>query len=209
MSKLVNCKACSKEIAKGVKKCPSCGKDQRSWFGRHKILTFIGAVILLAIIGNALGGGDDNTSTKTGEVAKKQETTYKVGDVIKIKDLEYTVTKVEQKDKVGDEYFNKQVSAGGTFVAVQYSVKNVGDKPVGMFDYPSINLTDEKGTKYDSDIDASSSYAVETDIDNSKIVSDLNPDISVTATDVYEVSKDKYAQGKWYIQIGDAKIQVK
>lgn len=25
--KMVKCKACSKDIAKGVKKCPNCGKD--------------------------------------------------------------------------------------------------------------------------------------------------------------------------------------
>lgn len=32
MSKLVSCKACEQEIAKGVKKCPNCGKDQRNFF---------------------------------------------------------------------------------------------------------------------------------------------------------------------------------
>nr|WP_289214195.1 hypothetical protein [Halobacillus campisalis] len=62
---------------------------------------------------------------------------------------------------------------------------------------------------YDSDVDASSGYAVETDIDNSKILSDLNPDISVTAIEVYEVSKERFAQGKWYIQIGEEKVQLK
>ena len=44
---LVACKACEKEIAKGVKKCPNCGKDQRNWFMRHKILSFIGAIIII------------------------------------------------------------------------------------------------------------------------------------------------------------------
>ncbi|QIZ07578.1 DUF4352 domain-containing protein [Priestia megaterium] len=209
MAKLVECKACGKEIAKGVKKCPHCGKDQRSWFGRHKILSFIGAIVILGGIGSALGGGDDATSTGSKTAVEKKEATFKVGESFKTDDLEYTITKVEEKDKVGNEYLNKKVSEGGTFVAVQYTVKNVGSEPVGMFDYPSINLVDEKGTKYDSDIDASSNYAVETDIDNSKIASDLNPDIQVTDTQVYEVSKAKYAQGKWFIQVGDAKIQVK
>ena len=78
-----------------------------------------------------------------------------------------------------------------------------------MFSYPTVSLVDEKGTEYSSDIDASSSYAVETNIDNSKVLSDLNPDISVTDTAVYEVSKEKFAQGKWYIQLGDSKVQLK
>jgi hypothetical protein len=33
--------------------------DQRNWFAKHKILTAIGAVLALVIIGNMLGGKDD------------------------------------------------------------------------------------------------------------------------------------------------------
>lgn len=57
--------------------------------------------------------------------------------------------------------------------------------------------------------DASGSYAVETKIDDSKILSDLNPGITVTGTEVYEISKDAFAKGKWYIQVGDQKVQIK
>ncbi len=53
--KLVPCKACGQEIAKGVKKCPNCGKDQRNFFMRHKIITFILAVVVIIIIGNMIG----------------------------------------------------------------------------------------------------------------------------------------------------------
>ena len=37
MSKLTNCKACGKEIAKGAKICPNCGKDQRSFLESIKL----------------------------------------------------------------------------------------------------------------------------------------------------------------------------
>ena len=216
MSQLVSCKACGKEIAKGVKKCPNCGKDQRNWFMRHKILSFIGAIIVFAIIGNALGGGDDtatDTNTDTASESKNEqaveEKVYAVGDVVPADQLEVTVSKSEEKSTVGNEYVNKQASEGGTFVAIQYTMKNVSDEPVGMFDYPTLKLVDEKGTEYNSDIDASGNYAIETDIDNSKIMSDLNPGISVTDTEVYEISKEMFAQGKWFIQIGDQKVQIK
>src|SRR4051794_27650017 len=152
---LVPCKACGKEIAKGVKKCPNCGKDQRNWFKRHKILSFIGAIIVLAIIVNALGGGDDtatDTNTDTASESKNEqaveEKVYAVGDVIPADQLEVTVSKFEEKSTVGNEYVNKQASEGGTFVAIQYTMKNVSDEPVGMFDYPTLNLVDEKGTEY-------------------------------------------------------------
>lgn len=217
MSQLVSCKACSKEIAKGVKKCPSCGKDQRNWFMRHKILSFIGIIIVIGIIGSLGSGGDSETAStdtssneaKKASTAPKEEKVYAVGEVIPTDKLELTVTKSEEKSSVGNEYVNKQASQGGTFVAIQYTMKNVSDKPVGMFDYPTVKLVDEKGTKYDSDIDASGNYSMETNIDNSKIMSDLNPGITVTATDVYEISQESFATGKWFIQFGDQKVQIK
>lgn len=218
MAKLVPCKACEKEIAKGVKKCPSCGKDQRNWFMKHKILTTIAVILLISIV-SSLGGGNEEQEqavTETGveveaeaaEVA--EEKVYKVGEAITADNLEVTVTVFEEMDTIGDPNFlGKKASDGGTLVAIQYTMKNISDEPVGMFSYPTVSLLDEKGTKFSSDIDASGSYAVETEIDNSKIFSDLNPDISVTDTAVYEVSKEKFAQGKWYIEIGDAKVQLK
>ena len=54
---LVNCKACGKEIAKGVKKCVNCGADQRNFFSRHKILTGILALAIIIGIGSAMGSG--------------------------------------------------------------------------------------------------------------------------------------------------------
>lgn len=213
MAALVKCKACEKEIAKGVKKCPNCGKDQRNWFMRHKILTFIGAIILISIA-SSLGSDDDGemvaTSGDTKTSKAKEETVYQVGDTVSTKKMEVTVTKFEELDVIGDPSFlGKTASDGGTLVAIQYTMKNVSDEPIGMFSYPTINLVDEKGTKYSTDLDGSSAYAVETKVDNSKVMSDLNPDISVTAVDVYEVSKAKFAEGKWYIQVGDLKTQIK
>ena len=215
MAKLVACKACEKEIAKGVKKCPNCGKDQRNWFMRHKIMTTIGIILVLFIVGSlGSGDGDQNQVASDGEVeaeaTEEKETIYKVGEAITEDQLEMVVTVFEEMETIGDPNFlGKKASDGGILVAIQYTMKNISDEPVGMFSYPTVSLVDEKGTEYSSDIDASSSYAVETNIDNSKVLSDLNPDISVTDTAVYEVSKEKFAQGKWYIQLGDSKVQLK
>lgn len=56
---LVACKACGKEIGKGVKKCPQCGTDQRNFFMKHKIITGVLVLVVLGVVGSALGGGDD------------------------------------------------------------------------------------------------------------------------------------------------------
>jgi hypothetical protein len=52
---LTNCKVCGKEIAKGVKKCPHCGADQRNWFMKHKILSGIIVIVVIAAINSAVG----------------------------------------------------------------------------------------------------------------------------------------------------------
>lgn len=218
-SKMTKCKACEKDIAKGVKKCPNCGKDQRNFFMRHKIISFVLALVVLGGIGGALGGGDDSTPVASkadasttndgGEEKEKEQEVYETGDVVNLGDVEMTLVGAEQLDEVGNEYMSKEASDGGTFVAIQYTMKNVSDEPIGAFSTPTVNLVDENGTSYDSDIDASSNYAVQTDIDNSKIMSDLNPDISVTGVDVYEISKEKFESGSWFVKFNDKHVQIK
>ncbi|RFU69870.1 DUF4352 domain-containing protein [Peribacillus saganii] len=217
MSNLVQCKACNKEVAKGVKKCPHCGKDQRNWFMRHKIMTFIVAIILIAIISSAAGGGGSDSASTSGSTPAdssskvKEEKVYKVNEPVVVDEkAEIVITKVEEKAQVGNEFISKKASDGGTLVAVQLTVKNVSEKPIGAFSTPTFKLVDEKGTEYETDIDASSNYSVETNIDNSKLMSDLNPNIKVTDVQVYEISKESYASGKWFIQVsGKEKIQIK
>ncbi len=174
-------------------------------------LGFIILIALIVVIAVVASGGDDSGSGSSSNSSKSEEQkAHKVGDTFTVDDkAEVSVTKVEEREQVGNQYANKKASEGGTLVAIQWTVKNISDKPLGAFSTPTINLIDEKGTKYDADIDATSNYAVETNIDDSKIASDLNPGIKVTDVDVFEVSKDSYAKGKWYIEINGSKVQIK
>lgn len=73
-----------------------------------------------------------------------------------------------------------------------------------------MKLVDSKGTSYDPDIDASSTYATETKVNNSKILSDLNPNIKVTGVKAFEVDKNAYAKGTWKIKFSnDVEVKVK
>lgn len=59
---LKNCKECGTEVSsKGV--CPKCGKDQRNFFVKHKVMTFILVVALLGVIVGV--SGSDNKSDNT------------------------------------------------------------------------------------------------------------------------------------------------
>ncbi|AOC92964.1 uncharacterized protein BARD7_03525 [Bacillus amyloliquefaciens] len=85
---------------------------------------------------------------------------------------------------------------------------HVSNKPLSSFSIPRAKLADSKGTSYDSDIDASSSYATETKVDTSKILSDLNPNIKVTDVKAFEVDKDAYAKGTWKLKLNN-NVEVK
>lgn len=102
MSKLIKCKSCGKEVAKGSKSCPSCGRDNRNFFGKHKILTGILILGLLFAFAGAMGSGNDsntvaNNETNTSETTntsnvktEKQDSKVNYDNFIKIEmDMSY------------------------------------------------------------------------------------------------------------------------
>ncbi|MHC1683664.1 MAG: Ltp family lipoprotein [Clostridiaceae bacterium] len=65
MSKMIVCKACGKDIAKGVKKCVHCGKDQRNFFMKHKIITGFLVLVVIGMIGSLGNEGNNTTSSNS------------------------------------------------------------------------------------------------------------------------------------------------
>jgi len=59
------CKECGQEISSDAKICPSCGKDQRNFFIRHKFLTLIGVIV----------GGDGEQPATSSKQSTSNETT--------------------------------------------------------------------------------------------------------------------------------------
>lgn len=117
---MVSCKACNKEIAKGVKKCPHCGKDQRNFFMKHKILTGILVVVLLAAIGSGIGGDDKPSSggdisskgnskveqnEKKEDEKKEEKTEFSVDEVISYKDFDLTFTNQRNINGITDSKY--------------------------------------------------------------------------------------------------------
>lgn len=198
------CKECKKEISSSAAKCPECGKDQRNWVMRHKFLTVVLAIIFLIVIGNSGKKSTPNQSSNQPEqksqATKIPELVYKVGEVIKTDKYEITITSAEERNVVGSQYFEKKPSEGGIFIAIQWKYKNVSEKPIGSFSTPSIKLIDENGIEYSSDIGAGSDFATELKLDR-KILSDLNPGITVNDAQVFEVSKEKFNKETWRILI--------
>lgn len=184
---------------------------------RHKITSFFGVLFVIGIMGIASGGGEEvSVSTEStdaeevgAEESEPEEVTYSLDDAINLGDTEVTVINFEERDEVGDEFFNNTASEGGTLVAIQYTIKNISDEPIGSFSTPTAKLVDENGTEYSYDIDSTGNYSVETGDNDSKVLSDLNPGISVTDVKVFEVSKEKFSEGDWFIEIGGERVALK
>lgn len=104
---MIRCKACGAEIAKGVKKCVHCGKDQRNFFMKHKILTGIVVIIIIAAMAS-MGGNDEPSSGGTKEVSNKEEkeqkekTEFQVGEIISYKDFDLVFENQRQLKSITD-----------------------------------------------------------------------------------------------------------
>lgn len=145
MSKMTNCKACGKEIAKGVKKCVHCGKDQRNFFMKHKILTGIIVLIIIGSLGSAMGGNEatkvDETASTNSTASSSESKTFKVGDVIQLKDYKITVNKVYNVP--GDDF--SKPKDGNEFMAIDCTVENISKDEKAISSIMMFKVVDQDG----------------------------------------------------------------
>lgn len=121
MSKLVKCKTCGKEIAKGGI-CPNCGADNRNFFSKHKVITIIAILIVLIGIGSTTidNNKSDNSKVKS-TVSNTNETKNEKKESEKVSVL---------KDNYIDLYytgFNKNDLDQNGFY---FTAKNLSDKDI-------------------------------------------------------------------------------
>ena len=159
-SKLKNCKVCKREIAKSVKKCPSCGHDQRNFFMQHKVIT---GILLLELIGT--NGGTGNSTTiqvpnsnasvvTSAQVVKStvEKPIYGINEAIKSNNTTIKVIKVK---KLNSGKYDKP-KLGMEFVVVTVLIKNTGSSEItySPFDFKMQNnkgqITDEAITSINS-----------------------------------------------------------
>lgn len=133
-SNMTECKACNKEIAKGVKVCPNCGKDQRNFFARHKIITVILALIVLGGIGAAISDNKkdniDYVDYNYGEVIKEnnvvKEDNYKMPEGVEIIFDEQSIITAEEINSANP--FNDAVN---DVAILKITMKNNSEEQIG------------------------------------------------------------------------------
>jgi uncharacterized membrane protein YhaH (DUF805 family) len=172
------------------------GPPKKSKTGLVIGLVVLGVVIVAGLASVANKGGSSGAD-KTGApmpVALNQPAS--VGGV------EVTVTGVSQTQRVGGELVNEEAAPGGVLVVVNYTVKNTSDKPVSAGDMPDLTLRDANGTVYKPDTGKTAAYATEANL-TAKALSDLNPGLSITDAEVFEVSTNTFDPSKWVVMVGD------
>jgi hypothetical protein len=179
MSKLVKCKACGNDVAKGSK-CPSCGKDQRNFFSKHKFLTGIAVVVILVAVSGASKPKPTlvpvTAGAKPAVAQTSGNTTYRVGDTVKLADYQVKVNKVyviQGTDGMlpakGNEFLGVDCTIDNTSSAEQtissMIMFKVVDKDGRSQDYSLLGQTASKGGQLDGAVGAgrkiSGVYAVE------------------------------------------------
>lgn len=172
------------------------GPPKKSKTGLIIGLVVLGVVIVagLASIANKGGSGGADKTGAPAPIALNQPAS--VGGV------EITVTSVSQVQRVGGQWVNAEAAPDGVLVVVNYTVKNTSDKPVSASDMPDLTLRDANGTVYKPDTGKTAAYATEANL-TAKALSDLNPGLSITDAEVFEVSSKSFDPSKWAVMVGD------
>lgn len=103
-NKMVKCKHCGQEIAKGAKTCPNCGgKNKKPFFKKW----WFWLLVIIVVGGGALGNGDKKSESGKVEVTadkdKNKETKNEKNDTKK-DDSEKTETKEAATDAKADDF---------------------------------------------------------------------------------------------------------
>jgi hypothetical protein len=195
---LKECVECKKEISNEVKKCPNCGKDQRNWFLRHKIITFIGFLGILIVLGAAFNSkNEDNkkatTSIKTSEtVAAAPQKTEVVKELTKngiSSDVEINILESKTEKKLGNNPFS-EIKAQGIFKVLKIQLKN-NQKDAVTISSGSFKLIDDKKREFGNSSEAE--MALASSVDDKKetfFLKKINPGISITGYVAYDVPED-------------------
>jgi len=196
MSKLIKCKACGRDIARGAKVCPGCGKKQKMSFGKRLIVAIVGCAIIGAVW-SGVGGSGSSTSTNDTSI------TYQVGSSFVADKLEITIISVQKMNVIA---YSIEPSEGAVYLAVAYKYTNISKEAIsGISSGIEIKLISPEGTEYDPDVAGSMGYAAEVG-GNEKVLSDLNPGITVKGGMVFEVAKDKLKGDSWSLNVEGKKV---
>lgn len=156
------------------------------------------AIIVLISVFSGLGDDEDtassndttepNAAEEKKSSAKEKNPEFTVGDVVTVGDLDYTVNSVETTQSVGPSVY--PTDAKDTFLTIDLTVKNNGNEAV-MIDTSNFKLIDGEKS---FDPDSMGSISANQDAEGNStgfFLENLNPDVSLQGTIVFDVTEDQ------------------
>ena len=174
---------------------------------KKKIAGFAGLFLATAVCAAVmLACNEDSPSGNAGNTSDKK---YKIAEVFKTDNCEFTVVSANAVKSFGSKYMGETAPEGALFLAVVFKSKNVSSAPLASGDIPEIKrIIDPNGTEYDEAFDATISFCMVKDID-SKIISRLNPGVTERNAVVFEISSELWEKTGWTAEVsGDGKYLV-
>lgn len=134
---------------------------------------------------------------------------FKLGETFQGRTFRITVASAEVIDAVGDSFMRSTPAVGGEYVAVAWTYTNISNAPVEPWKAPRLKLIDPAGHVYDADLGASGAFAAQVNA-NAKVLSNVNPGITIRDADVFEVSRTLFDASSWKLRVrsqdGDALV---
>ena len=81
-------------------------------------------------------------------------------------------------------------------MSVLWNFKNITSEPIGSYRVPRLLLESPSGTRYEEELGATASLAGDLRIDT-KVVSDINPEVRMRDVTVFKVSQKLLAKPGW------------
>lgn len=181
-----------------AREAKAIAKANSSWFSRHKILTVIGALIVLGVAYSFINGSGSDTATPGATTAAKPATTAtaagattaakpattaaaavaKIGTPVAVGDLTLTVTSVTDSKELKSVFGNKK----GNWKIVNVTIANNGKEQVTL-NSSQFKLIEADGTEYGTDSD----NIMYIDNDQNIFLAQLNPKLSLQGQTLFAV----------------------
>lgn len=167
-----------------------------NWFGRHKVLTVIGVLVVLAIIGAAGSSKSNNpqpASTNTGSKAvastsNNTATTPKINQPANDGKFQFTITSFSCGETQVTQPDAPDITsqAQGQFCSMGLTVKNIGNVAQD-FDASSQYIYDSTAKQYSYSSDAT--ITANSTSSQFPVLETVNPGNSVSGTVVFDIPK--------------------
>ena len=199
-------------------------KASRPWYKKKRFIIPI-ALIVLAGIGSAVGGGtdtggpekvggsstssvDDGDSSSDSDKAGSKSNPFKVGDTVALEGTQYRVESARKAPSVGGQFSKEE--AGGVYVIVKLTIENKKNE-TKTFSSNAAKVIGGNGKSYSTDNDGT--FAAIGAGEETLALSDMQPDVPKTGTLVYDVPvgkakgsmlevSDLFGGGEAYIDLG-------